>query len=309
MRILFAATGLMAVAACGGGEPALDIVETPQESAPADSQPVAWPPATGVPPAWLAPTEPFRIADNLFYVGSEGLGSYLITTEAGHVLLDGGLPENAAQIDENITKLGFKLTDVKILLNSHAHFDHSGGLAELKRRSGAELWAHEGDASALEAGVYLGSEDVERWKTPPVKVDKVLQDDAVVDLGGLNLTLHHTPGHSRGCSSWGLSVRDDGPSYEALVFCSATVAANRITAPLQYDGIVEDYRATFETAKTLKADIPLAPHPEFFGLLEKREKAKGFPEVNPFVDPEAFPAIIARLESEFEATLKERSGQ
>jgi metallo-beta-lactamase class B len=305
MRVVVALVGLAALAACGG-QPAEEAA--PAEVAPAiASEPVSWPPTTDVPEPWLKPTEAFHIVDNLYYVGSEGLAAYLFTTDDGHVLLDGGLPENAAHIEANIAALGFSLSDVKILLNSHAHFDHSGGLAELKRKSGAELWAHEGDVSALEAGVYLGSEDVERWKTPPVKVDKVLQDGAVVDLGGMNLTLHHTPGHSRGCSSWGYTASAGGETYEALVFCSATVAANRITAPLQYDGIIEDYRATFEKAKTLKADIPLAPHPEFFELLEKREAAKADPAVNPFIDPAAFPALIARLQGEFETTLEERS--
>lgn len=257
---------------------------------------------------WNKPTEPFHIIDNVYYVGTEGLGAYIFKTDAGLILLDGATPEGAPIIEANIAKLGFKVSDVKILLNSHAHFDHSGGLAQLKKDSGAQLAAMEGDVSALEGGFYLGSENNKAMGAPPVKVDRVLKDGDTVTLGGFTLTANLTPGHSRGCTSWGWTAKDGGKSYEALVFCSATVAANRITPPLQYPGIVEDYRTTFTKAKTMKVDIPLAPHPEFFGLLPKKEKAKASPKApNPFIDPAAFQPYIARLEADFERTLKERT--
>jgi metallo-beta-lactamase class B len=218
------------------------------------------------------------------------------------------MPEGAPIIEANIAKLGFKPGDVKILLNSHAHFDHSGGLAQLKKDTGAQLYAMEGDVSALEGGFYLGSEDNKSFGAPPVKVDRVLKDGDKVTLGGFTLTANLTPGHSRGCTSWGWTAKDGDKSYEALVFCSATVAANRITPPLQYPGIVEDYRKTFAKAKAMKVDIPLAPHPEFFGLLPKSAKAKADPKAsNPFNDPVAFQPYIGRLEADFERTLKERT--
>jgi metallo-beta-lactamase class B len=223
---------------------------------------------------WNKPTEPFHIAGNIYYVGTEGLGAYLFTGPKGHVLLDGATPQGAPIIEANIAKLGFKLSDVKILLNSHAHFDHSGGLAQLKKDTGAQLAVMDGDVSAIEGGFYLGSEDSKTMGAPPVKVDRVLKDGDKVSLEGIELTANLTPGHSRGCTSWGAKTTEAGKTYDVLVFCSATVAANRITPPLQYAGIVEDYRATFAKVKTMKADIPLAPHPEFFGLLEKSAKAK-----------------------------------
>ena len=256
---------------------------------------------------WNKPAEPFHVIDNIYYVGTEGLGAYLFTGEEGHVLLDGATPEGAAVIKANIAKLGFKLSDVKILLNSHAHFDHSGGLADLKAATGATLQAMEGDISALEGGFYLGSEDVKTMGAPPVKVDRVLKDGDKVELPGITLVAHATPGHSRGCTSWGTTASAGGENYEVLVFCSATVAANRITPPLQYDGIVEDYRTTFAKAKTMRVDIPLAPHPEFFGLLQKADKAKADKTQNFFVDPGAFQPYIKRLEEAFETTLKQRS--
>lgn len=257
---------------------------------------------------WNTPTEPFRIIDNVYYVGTEGLGAYLFRTNAGLILLDGATPEGAPMIEANIAKLGFKVSDVKILLNSHAHFDHSGGLAQLKKDTGAQIAAMEGDVSALEGGFYLGSESNKAMGAPPVKVDRVLKDGDKITLGGFTLTANLTPGHSRGCTSWGWTAKDVGKSYDALVFCSATVAANRITPPLQYPGIVEDYRKTFAKAKSMKVDIPLAPHPEFFGLLPRNEKAKADPKApNPFIDPAAFQPYIARLEADFERTLKERT--
>ncbi|MDP3495448.1 MAG: subclass B3 metallo-beta-lactamase [Hyphomonadaceae bacterium] len=258
---------------------------------------------------WNKPTEPFHVAGNIYYVGTEGLGAYLFTGPKGHVLLDGATPQGAPIIEANIAKLGFKLSDVKILLNSHAHFDHSGGLAQLKKDTGAQLAIMEGDVSAIEGGFYLGSEDSKTMGAPPVKVDRVLKDGDKVSLEGIELTANLTPGHSRGCTSWSAKASEAGKTYDVLVFCSATVAANRITPPLQYAGIVEDYRATFAKVKTMKADIPLAPHPEFFGLLEKSAKAKAAKSQAVFVDPGALGTLIAKLENDFETTLKERTAK
>lgn len=256
---------------------------------------------------WNKPAEPFHVIDNIYWVGTEGLGAFLFTGPEGHVLLDGATPEGAAIIKSNIEKLGFKLSDVKVLLNSHAHFDHSGGLADLKAATRAKLHAMEGDVSALEGGFYLGSEDVKMMSAPPVKVDRVLRDGDKVTLPGINLTAHLTPGHSRGCTSWGTTASAKGENYEVLVFCSATVAANRIVPPLQYEGIVEDYRATFAKTKTMRVDVPLAPHSEFFGQLQKAEKAKADKSQNVFIDPGAFQPFIAQLETAFETTLKQRT--
>lgn len=258
---------------------------------------------------WNTPTEPFHIAGNIYYVGTEGLGAYLFTGPNGHVLLDGALPQGAPIIEANIAKLGFKVSDVKILLNSHAHFDHSGGLAQLKKDSGAQLAIMDGDVSAIEGGFYLGSESNKGMSAPPVKVDRVLKDGDKVTMDGIELTANLTPGHSRGCTSWGAKATEAGKTYDVLVFCSATVAANRITPPLQYEGIIEDYRSTFAKVKAMKVDIPLAPHPEFFGLLEKSAKAKAEKSAAPFVDPGALAKLIDKLQTDFETTLKERTAK
>jgi metallo-beta-lactamase class B len=288
-----AAAAALFVAACAMPAPAQQATPSPQAT-PTQRE------------RWNIPTDPFKIAGNIYYVGTGGLAAYLFTGANGHVLLDGALPESVPEIEANIRQLGFQLSDIKIIVNSHAHYDHSGGLAQLKADTGAQLVAMEGDVSALEGGFYLGSESTAAMGAPPVKVDRVIHDGDTVELPGIRLVAHLTPGHTRGCTSWGETVSEGGRSLEALVFCSATVAANRITPPLQYAGIVEDYRRTFTWAKTARVDIFLAPHPEFYDMAGKRARMRaGGP--NPFVNPAEFGPFIARQEADFERTLAERT--
>jgi metallo-beta-lactamase class B len=272
------------------------------------ASPALAPAALAQSPTWNKPTEPFHIIGNLYYVGTEGLASYLFVGPQGNVLIDGATAEGAPIIEANIAKLGFKVSDIKILFNTHAHYDHSAGLAQLKKDTGAQFYAMEGDVSALEGGFYLGSETVKAMSAPPVKVDGPLHDGSEIKLGPIKLKANLTPGHTRGCTSWGFTVQDGGKTYDGLIFCSATVAANRITPPLQYDGIIADYRKTFVKAKAMKVDIPLAPHPEFFGELQKAAKAKADPKApNPFIAPGEFKPFIEKAEADFEKTLKERT--
>jgi metallo-beta-lactamase class B len=258
---------------------------------------------------WNKPTEPFTLIGNIHYVGTYGLASYLVTTPEGHVLIDTGLPEANPQIKANIAKLGFKLADVKVLLNTHAHFDHTGGLAELKQETGAQMIAGERDRPLLEGGYYPGQESTQELKFAPVKVDRAVKDGDTVALGGVTITAHATPGHSPGCTSWSLKVKDGDAMRSVLIFCSATVAANRLVgAAATHPGIVEDYRKTFAWARGTKTDVFLAPHPEMYGMHEKRQKiAAGAP--NPFVDPSAFPAYVARLEQAFNEGLAKQTAE
>ena len=156
--------------------------------------------AQAQPASWSAPGEPLQIGDNLYYVGTEGIAAFLITTPEGHILIDGAMPTSAPLIEASIRKVGFDPKDVKILLNTHAHFDHSGGLAQLKADTGATLIASAADRPALESGAYVGSEEVAAFDFPPVKVDRVIGDGETVELGGVALTAHLTPGHSPGCT-------------------------------------------------------------------------------------------------------------
>ena len=255
--------------------------------------------------SWTQPSKPFKVIGNIHYVGTAGLSAFLITTDRGHILLDAALAETATQLEANIQALGFKLTDIKYLLNSHAHLDHSGGLAQLKRDTGALLVASEGDRSALEGGFYLGYEERAALKAPPVKVDRIIAEGETLELGGTKLTANLTPGHTRGCTSWSMPVTERGKVLRVLFFCSSSVALNQLVAPPQYPGIVADYEKTFARARTLQVDVFLAPHPEFFHMDEKRARlaAGGETSPNPFIDAKEFAAYIAASEADFRRQL------
>jgi metallo-beta-lactamase class B len=212
-------------------------------------------------------------------------------------------------VEANLKTLGFDIKNVKVLLNSHAHFDHSGGLAQLKRDSGAKLVASALDQESLENGHYLGSETVKAFDAPPVKVDRAVKDGETVVLGGVTMTANITPGHTRGCTSWTMPVVEDGKAHKVIFFCSATVAANRLAPNPQYPGIVEDYRRTFVKARTIKPDVYLAAHTNFFGMAEKRAKQLADPKgPNPFVVPREFDKAIDRFEADFRVELAKQQG-
>lgn len=251
---------------------------------------------------WNEPTPPFRIIDNVYYVGTGGLASYLITSPQGHILIDTVMPESTSQIRAGIEKLGFKVTDIKYLLNTHGHIDHTGGLAEMKQASGAQLVAGEADKPLLEGGYYPGARENTSLNFPPVKVDRTVREGDTVVLGDIKMTARETPGHSPGCTSWEFQVKDGDAVRTALIFCSGTVALNRLVGNPTYPGIIDDYRKTFARAKDIKVDVLLAPHPEMYKMPEKRAKlADGAP--NPFVAPGEFNAYAASLEKAFEEAL------
>lgn len=262
----------------------------------------AAPAVAQAPKAWTDTISPFRVIGNIHYVGSAGLSAWLITTPKGHILLDVGLPENAAMVERSIRRLGFRLRDVKIILNSHAHHDHSGGIARLKRRTGARFFASAGDREALERGAYAGSEEVAEYRFPPVRVDSVIPDGGTVTLGGVTLTANVTPGHTPGCTTWTLPVLSDGPRHTAAFFCSASVAANRLAPRPQYPGIVDDYRRTFARLKTIDADILFGGHTELFDLQAKRARLGGG-RPNPYIVPGELQRMAATMEAAFEKEL------
>ncbi|MEH2628520.1 metallo-beta-lactamase class B [Bradyrhizobium sp. AZCC 1719] len=255
---------------------------------------------------WNTPTEPFKMIGNVYYVGTDGLASYLITSPQGHILVDTVMPESTAQIKANIDKLGFKITDVKYLLNTHAHIDHTGGLAEMKQASGGQMVAGEADKPLLEGGYYPGEQEDTALAFPPVKVDRTVREGDTVKIGDVTLAARETPGHSPGCTSWSFSVKDGDATRSVLIFCSGTVALNRLAGNPTYSGIVTDYRKTFARAKDMKVDVLLAPHPEMYKMAEKRAKlTEGGP--NPFVSPGEFNAYAATLEQAFEDALAKQT--
>jgi metallo-beta-lactamase class B len=249
--------------------------------------------------AWNQPVKPFAIIGNVYYVGAAGISSFLITTPEGHVLLDGGLPETAPRIEANIQALGFKLSDVKFLINSHAHFDHAGGLAALQRHTGARLVASRADGVVLAAG----AKDLEA-----VKVARLIGDGETVRLGGAVLTAHLTPGHTRGCTTWTMPVRHDGKTLQVLFHCSTTFPGYRLVDNPDYPTIASDYEHSFAVLKGLPCDVLLGPHGSFFDLDGKRSRL-GHGGANPFVDPKECRAFILESEQAFTKELAKQRAQ
>ncbi len=245
---------------------------------------------------WNRPFAPFRIADNVYYVGTSGLGAYLITDRAGHILIDGGLPESAPLIAANIRQLGFRVEDVDYLLINHAHGDHSGGLAELKRLSGARLVASPGDRADLESGRVRGRPQI--FAVPPVRVDRTVRDGEVLRLGGNRLTANLTPGHTRGCTSW--SLRTTARTY--LFACSLTVAGQNLINDPTYPAAAGDFARTFARLGQMQADVFLSFHPGLYDMEAKRARQRAGDE-DAFVDRSELQRQVARARHAFETEL------
>lgn len=262
-------------------------------------------PVSGDAVEWNAPFAPFKVMGNIHYVGTAGVSAFLIATPDGHFLLDGAPPQSGPTIIANIEALGFRIADVKYLLNTHAHVDHAGGLARLQFASGAEMVASAGDRPALEAGqVDYGPSA--GWRFPPIRVDRVIGDGETLTLGGVTVTAHMTPGHTKGCTSWSMDVQDaDGALHRAFFHCSATLAGHTLTPPA-YPGIVENYRATFARVRGFEADLFLPNHSTFFDL-EQRRARQIAGDGNAFVDAGALQRFNSDLEAAFEAELARQS--
>jgi metallo-beta-lactamase class B len=251
--------------------------------------------------SWTRPFEPFRIIGNIYYVGTEELGAFLITTPEGHFLLDGAVPDAVPLIRKSIESLGFDVIDIKYLLNSQAHFDHVGTLQGLQRASGGQVLVMEGDDQIVAKGGlgdYLFG-DSETF--PPVKVDRVLKDGDRITLGGTTLTARHTPGHTRGCTTWVTEVEDAGRRYTVVFPGSTSVnPGTRLLHEPSYPGIRQDFERTFEVLDTLEPDVFLAAHASFFNLAEKRARQAAGEDPNPFIDPEGYERLNARKKKDFE---------
>ena len=244
---------------------------------------------------WNAPAEPFRIAGNLYYVGTADLASYLIVDPAGMILLDGGLEASAPLILANIRALGFDPKRVRYLLNSQAHNDHAGGLAALKAATGAKLLASPADAELLERGGAGDPQWGDQLTYPSVPVEKRLRDGEVVRLGNIRMTARLTPGHTPGCTSWTMPVQVDGRLRQALFICGATAYGYKFTGNAAYPDIVGDFRRSFATWRGLPCDLFLGAHASYFDMNAKKARmAPGRP--NPFVDPQGCRAFFDRAE-------------
>jgi metallo-beta-lactamase class B len=257
------------------------------------------------PPSWTQPVAPFRIVGNIFYVGTADLGSYLITTPEGHFLLDTTVAAAVPQIERNVATLGFKLADIKYLLNSQAHFDHAAGLAPLKTKTGAQMVASGKDAEILERGGRADPVLGDTSPFPPVRVDRTIRDGDTLTLAGVTMTARITPGHTAGATTWMTTAVDGGRQY-AVVFPSSTsvLPSARLADPQSYPGMADDYTRTFALLKTLTPDVFLAAHAGMFDLAGKMARMPREPGRNPFVDPSGYKTFIADMEKQFLDRLK-----
>nr|AMP56736.1 subclassB3 [uncultured bacterium] len=262
--------------------------------------PAAW---AEQPAAWLEPTQPFKIVDDIYYVGTKGLSSYLIVSDGEAILLDGTLEENVGHIKQNIRSLGLDVEDVKIIINTHAHFDHAAGIAALKHSSGALVMAMEQERSALENGRHEGDNIYGAARFPAVKVDRVLRDGDTISVGSVTMTATLTPGHTKGCTTWSMSARDGAAMRQVVFPCSLTVAGNKLVGNAGHPAIVEDYQKSFEIVKSMKADIVLPAHPEFGDLFGRKER-RDAGDADAFVDTEQLRELAERSRAAFEKELK-----
>ena len=263
-------------------------------------------------PDWTEPHPPFRIAGNLYYIGSKGLASYLITTPQGHILINSDLEANVPLLDASIAQLGFKLSDVKILLISHAHWDHDAGSAKIKALTGAQYMVMDADVSVVESGgrtdFHYGGNPENEY--PPARVDRVLHDGDTVKLGDAVLVAHLTPGHTKGCTTWTLAVRDGANSLDAVIICSPTVNPGyKLVDNAKYPGIARDYARTFRVLASLPCDLFLGAHGAYFDLDAKYARYKAG-AADAFVDPRGCRDFITQKEAAFRAELaRQQSGK
>lgn len=256
-------------------------------------------------PDWTEPFPAFRIAGNLYYVGSKGLANYLITTSQGHILINSDLEANVPLIRASVEQLGFKFTDVKILLISHAHFDHNAGSAAIKELTGAKYMVMDGDVSVVESGGKTDFQygNVPNSLYPPTKVDRVLHDGDEVKLGDAVLVARLTPGHTKGCTTWTMKVQEAGKSYDVVIVGSPNVNPGyQLVNNERYPQIAADYELMFRVLKSLPCDIFLGAHGNYFDLEGKYARLKAG-SATPFIDPAGYKKYVAEREQAFRREL------
>jgi metallo-beta-lactamase class B len=253
---------------------------------------------------WTQPFPPHKVMGNVYYVGSKDLASFLIVTPEGNILINSNLESSVPQIKASVEKLGFKFSDTKILLISHAHYDHDAGSATVKRLTGAKYMVMDADVPVVEDG---GKSDFiygqkKNWYKP-AKVDRVLHDGDEVRLGGTVLVAHKAPGHTKGCTTWTMKVMDSGKSYDLVIIGSPNVNTGyRLVGKASYPGIADDFQHTFEVLRGLHCDVFLGAHGGYYGLAQKYARLKAG-DREAFVDPAGYRAYVLDRESAFREEL------
>ena len=250
-------------------------------------------------PDWTTNHVPFRIAGNLYYVGSQDLAAYLVVTPSGDILINSNLTTSAPQILQNIRTLGFHPADVKVLLISHAHFDHAAGSAAIVRATHARYEVMAGDAAVVESGGRPDFANGGISQYPSAKVDRVLHDGDEVRLGGTVLVAHLTPGHTKGCTTWTMKVVEGGKSYDVVIVGSTSVLDDyKLKGDPKYPNMAEDYARTFRVLHGLASDIFLGSHAQFFGMEAKYGRMRAG-EAAAFVDPAGYRRFVDAQEKAY----------
>jgi metallo-beta-lactamase class B len=242
----------------------------------------------------------YRIMGDLYYVGTEDIASYLIVTPKGDFLLNSGYEDTPPMIRASVEKLGFKITDVKLLLNSQAHYDHVAGQAALQNMTAAKIYSSEREVSVLESGGKTDSRFGREYTYPPVHVDHVVADGERVTLGGVTLIAHMTPGHSIGCTTWTMQVTEGAKTYDVVFVGGTSINPGvRLVDHPTYPGIADDFKKTFQTLRSLKCGVFLGAHGQYYGMIEKYNRLEKGAQPNPFIDPAGYRAYVDAAEADF----------
>ncbi len=258
---------------------------------------------------YLVPFPAHRVISNIYFVGGKDLGIFLVTTPQGHILINAGVEDSVPMIQKSVESLGFKFSDVKILLISHAHFDHDAGAARIKQLTGAKYEVMDADVQVVESG---GNKDffygqIPGMTYPPAKVDRVLHDGDTVSLGGTVLTAHLTAGHTKGCTTWTMVAKENGKNYNVVIIGSPNVNPGyKLVNNTAYPQIASDFEKTFATLHSLPCDIFLGAHGGYYGMETKYAALKsGGP--NPFIDPEGYKNYVTEREQTFRVELSKQT--
>jgi metallo-beta-lactamase class B len=248
--------------------------------------------------AWREPFDPTKVVGNIYYVGTRGLSSFLIVTPAGGIIIDSGEAESVPFIRANVEKLGFRISDVRLLLAGHAHFDHVGGHADLQRMTGAQVVVMDADREALESGVDRSALGGPGWK--PVHVDRVVKDGDTVTLGGTTLTARLTPGHTQGCTTWTMEATENTQRYQVAFVCSVTINEGvHLVGNTRVPAIADHYARTFRLLHELKPDVFVAEHGSVFALEAKADRARAGAPSNPFLDADGYRRFVDKSEQAY----------
>jgi len=257
---------------------------------------------------WRQPFDPMRIVGNIYYVGTRGLSSFLVVTPGGGILIDSGERESVPFIRASVEHLGFRLSDVKMLLAGHAHFDHVGGHAEMQRLTGAQVIVMDADRDALATGTDRSALGGAGWA--PVRVDRVVKDNDTVTLGGVTLTAHLTPGHTQGCTTWTMDATEGNRRHHVAFVCSVTINDGvHLVGNTRVPAIADHYARTFRILRDLEPDVFVAEHGGVFGLEEKAQRAGVSGAANPFVDRAGYRQFVDKSERAYLAQLRAEQGK